>query len=121
MKRILFAIMLSGLIMGNSVVLAESPDRATMDKLNKMTPEQRDAFLKERQNKWGSMSKEEKLKVIEERRKTHIQQMDDKWKSMSDDEKIKHVEERMNRGGPAGGPGGPGGGQMPPPEDDMNR
>lgn len=102
MKKPLFVITLCGLMAAGLPAFAESPDVETMNKLNKMTPEQRDAFHKERQDKWNAMSKEEKLKAIEDRRKEHRQKMDDKWNRMSDDEKIKHVEGRMGRSGPGG-------------------
>jgi|GEM_PF-5754402 len=102
MKKPLFVITLCSLMTASMAATAESPDVETMNKLNKMTPEQRDAFHKERQDKWKAMNKEEKLKAIEDRRREHRQKMDEKWNRMSDDEKIKHVEERMNRGGPGG-------------------
>lgn len=70
-------------------------DKEMYEKIKNMTEEERTTFHEERKAKWESMSKEEKLKVINEKRDERRKRMDEEWNSMSDDEKIKFVEEKM--------------------------
>lgn len=97
--------LLGALIVGTALTfsqgaMAEPPKEhggKKWEEFKSMTPEQREQFRAERKAKWDSLSKEEKLKLIDERRAQKHKEMDEKWKSMSDDEKIKHVESRMEQ------------------------
>jgi len=67
------------------------------EKYKSMTDEDRQKFHQERKEKWGTMSKEDKLKTIETRRAEKKEKTEEKWRSMSDDEKIGFVEKRMQK------------------------
>jgi len=84
--------------------------KASHEDYKNMTDEQRKAFHEQRKAKWDSMSKEEKLQMIEKRRSEKKAKMDEMWNKMSDDEKIEFVNKKMERRGGHGGPGGHHGG-----------
>ena len=70
--------------------LIENPDAAkTM-----MTAPDKGGYKKD---KWDSMTRAEKLKMIEQRHAERSKKYEAKWKSMSDDEKIAQYEKRRKR------------------------
>ena len=71
----------------------------TEQDVKNMTPEQKQSYREQKKAEFEKLSKPEKLKLIEAKRQERLKRMDEKWKSMSDDDKIKMVEERMDRHG----------------------
>lgn len=113
MKYLLSILALISFIATAPLAYAEPPQgggEGMKEKMKNMTPEEREAFHKERKAKWNAMSKEEKLKEIEERRSKRLKKMKETWNAMSDDEKITHVENKMKnkRKKPRGGEHGKG-------------
>lgn len=100
-SQLLGALVITTALVFSPAVMAQPPagerDGSRWEAFKNMSPEEREAFHKERKAKWEALSDAEKVKMIEERRAEKRKEMDARWSSMSDAEKIRHVEERMQR------------------------
>lgn len=102
MKRIITLCLLS-LMFSVPTLAADLPDFDKMtyeerrEAMEKMSPEEREAFHKARKEQWDAMSDSEKLQLIEQKRTEMRAARDARWSAMSDAEKIKYAEEKMEK------------------------
>lgn len=84
--------------------------REEKEKLSKMTPDEKIAFIEQRRNerlqkmeeKFKSMTDKDKIEFVNKRYAKMKEKMEEKWKGMSKEEKIAFVEEKINKHGERG-------------------